>query len=64
VKNKNSITPNYCKSKMSEDKIIREIHKIRTEIYEEVAGFSLEKKLGRINQGGMEFQKLVDKAKK
>jgi hypothetical protein len=49
---------------MGGDNVIREIHKIRAEIYEEVTGLLLEEKLGRINQGGMEFQKLVDKAKK
>jgi hypothetical protein len=44
------------------DKVIEELHRIREENYEK-QGFSLEERLTRVNQGGEEFQKLVDKAR-
>jgi hypothetical protein len=59
VKNKNRVTTNITvRAKMDGDKVIREIRKIRAEIYEEVTGLLLEEKLERINQGGMEFKSL------
>ena len=45
------------------DKVIEELHRIREKNYEETKDLPLEERLARINQGGEEFQKLVDKAR-
>jgi hypothetical protein len=45
------------------DKVIEELHRIREKNYEETKNLPLEERLARINQGGEEFQKLVDKAR-
>jgi uncharacterized protein YjbK len=49
---------------MRESKVIEEIHKIRAKHYEETKDFSVEEKLARIKQGSLEFQKLVEQARK
>jgi hypothetical protein len=49
---------------MRESKIIEEIHRIREKHYEETKDLSVEEKLERIKQGSLEFQKLVEQARK
>jgi hypothetical protein len=49
---------------MSESKFIEEIHRIRAKHYEETKDLSVEEKLERIKQGSLEFQKLVEQARK
>jgi hypothetical protein len=49
---------------MSESKIIEELHRIREKHYEETKNLSVEEKLERIKQGSLEFQKLVEQARK
>ncbi|MCL2477833.1 hypothetical protein [Candidatus Bathycorpusculum sp.] len=49
---------------MRESKFIEEIHKIREKHYEETKDLPLEEKLERIKQGSLEFQKLVEQARK
>ena len=49
---------------MRESKFIEEIHKIREKHYEETKDLSVEEKLERIKQGSLEFQKLVEQARK
>jgi hypothetical protein len=49
---------------MRESKFIAEIHRIREQHYEETKDLSVEEKLERIKQGSLEFQKLVEQARK
>jgi len=49
---------------MRESKFIEELHRIREKHYEETKDLPLEERLKRINQGGAEFQKLVEQTRK